>query len=102
VHIANRQLRGEFQQYNPELDSPSTGIRACKDLGLVTIAALHQGNYATIPNYLEKELRYMDAGERGPKAPELGQKRRRVTNSHVIYYCFGHRYAFAALDGADL
>jgi hypothetical protein len=28
-----------------------------------TIAASHQGNYATIPNYLEKELRYMDAGE---------------------------------------
>ncbi len=27
------------------------------------IAALHQGNYATIPNYLERELRYMDAGE---------------------------------------
>src|SRR4030081_3898191 len=33
----------------------------------MTIAALHQGNYATIPNYLESELRYMDAGERGPK-----------------------------------
>jgi hypothetical protein len=31
------------------------------------IAALHQGNYATIANYLERELRYMDAGERGPK-----------------------------------
>jgi hypothetical protein len=27
------------------------------------IAALHQENYATIPNYLERELRYMDAGE---------------------------------------
>jgi hypothetical protein len=25
--------------------------------------ALHQANYATIPNYLERELRYMDAGE---------------------------------------
>jgi hypothetical protein len=32
------------------------------------IAALHQGNYATIPNYLNRELRYMDAGEQGPKA----------------------------------
>ncbi len=30
-----------------------------------------RGNYATIPNYLEMELRYMDAGERGPKAPTL-------------------------------
>jgi hypothetical protein len=30
---------------------------------LLTIAALHQGNYATIYNYLERELRYMDAGE---------------------------------------
>ena len=27
------------------------------------IAASHQENYATIPNYLEMELRYMDAGE---------------------------------------
>jgi hypothetical protein len=27
------------------------------------IAASHQGNYATIANYLEKKLRYMDAGE---------------------------------------
>jgi hypothetical protein len=27
------------------------------------IVALHQGNYATIANYLERELRYMDAGE---------------------------------------
>jgi len=24
---------------------------------------MHQGNYATILNYLETELRYMDAGE---------------------------------------
>ena len=27
------------------------------------IAAAHQGNYATFLNYLESELRYMDAGE---------------------------------------
>jgi hypothetical protein len=32
------------------------------------IAALHQGNYATIPNYLERELRYMDAGEEAQSA----------------------------------
>ena len=38
-------------------------IRACEDANLVTIAALHQGNCATIANYLERELRYMDAGE---------------------------------------
>jgi hypothetical protein len=30
---------------------------------VLTIAALHQGNYATIANYLETELRYMVAGE---------------------------------------
>src|SRR5476651_890743 len=68
----------------------------------LTIAALHQGNYATISNYLERELRYMDAGERGPKAPKLGHRGRRVTNSHVIHYDFGHRYAHTALGGADL
>jgi hypothetical protein len=38
-------------------------VRACEDANLVRIAALHQGNYATIANYLERELRYMDAGE---------------------------------------
>jgi hypothetical protein len=32
-------------------------------VSLPTIAALHQANYATIPDYLETELRYMDAGE---------------------------------------
>jgi hypothetical protein len=43
-------------------------ISACRDFHLVTIAALHQGNYATIPNYLERELRYMDAGEEAQSA----------------------------------
>jgi hypothetical protein len=43
-----------------------------------------RGNYATIPNYLEMELRYMDAGERGPKAPTLGQGTPGY-HSHVIY-----------------
>jgi hypothetical protein len=38
-------------------------VRACEDANLNTIAALHQGNCATIANYLERELRYMDAGE---------------------------------------
>jgi hypothetical protein len=36
--------------------------------GLSAIAALHQGNYATIANYLERELRYMDAGEEAQSA----------------------------------
>jgi hypothetical protein len=36
------------------------------------IAALHQGNYATIPNYLERELRYMDAGELRPENAKAG------------------------------
>jgi hypothetical protein len=36
------------------------------------------------------------------KALTLGHKGRRVTNSHVIHYYFGHRHALAALDRADL
>ena len=64
---------------------------------------MHQGNYATIANYLELELRYMDAGERGPKSAKSWATRgHRVTNSHVIYYHFDHRYACTALGGADL
>jgi hypothetical protein len=54
---------------------------------------MHQGNYATIPNYLERELRYMDAGERGPKRQRWATRGYRVTNSHVIHNNFGHRYA---------
>jgi hypothetical protein len=61
-----------------------------------------RGIYATILNYPERELRYMDAGERGPKAPTLGHLGRRVTNSHVINHDVDHRYAVAALDGANL
>jgi hypothetical protein len=52
--------------------SRATGLR--DDFYLATNVALHQANYATISNYLELELRYMDAGERGPKAPKLGHK----------------------------
>ena len=40
-----------------------TSSRLAQIFTLLTIAALHQGIYATIPNYLEGELRYMDAGE---------------------------------------
>jgi len=38
-----------------------------------TIAALHQGNYATIPNYLETYLRYMDAGDEAQER-QLGHR----------------------------
>ena len=38
-------------------------IGRLEDVRLPAIAALHQANYATIANYLERELRYMDAGE---------------------------------------
>jgi len=34
---------------------------------------MHQGIYATIANYLERELRYMDAGEEASKAPMLAK-----------------------------
>jgi len=33
---------------------------------------MHQGIYATILNYLERELRYMDAGELRPKSANAG------------------------------
>jgi len=38
-----------------------------------SFVALHQGNYATIPNYLESYLRYMDAGDEAQKR-QLGQE----------------------------
>jgi hypothetical protein len=43
-------------------------VRQCvgnryEGLSLLRFAALRQGNYATIDNYLKGELRYMDAGE---------------------------------------
>jgi hypothetical protein len=49
------------------------GAQACRNFtqpGL--LAALHQENWATIDNYLEMELRYMDAGERRPKSAKAG------------------------------
>src|SRR5665647_1251376 len=111
VRIANGQLPGAVPQtikFPSSMLSPPDAHRRLRRrwlseyVGFLTIAALHQGNYATIANYLERQLRYRDAGERGPKAPSLGHKGRRVTNSHVIHYDFGHRHALAALDGADL
>src|ERR1700747_808918 len=65
------------------------------------IAALHQENYATIANYLERELRYMDAGEQGSKAL-AGPHADRGTDSHVIHHYFGNRHAVPALGGADV
>jgi hypothetical protein len=67
---ANRHLRAGFPYkhgdacrrsrlrvgYTPE----NVKISYPADLAIV---ASHQGNYATIANYLERELRYMDAGE---------------------------------------
>jgi hypothetical protein len=53
---ANGQLRGQFPQRK-------AARKLIRIQDLVSIAALHQENYATIPNYLERELRYMDAGE---------------------------------------
>jgi hypothetical protein len=43
--------------YDPDLNFRPVRIR----VSTVTIAASHQANYATIHNYLETELRYMDA-----------------------------------------
>jgi hypothetical protein len=77
VRIANGQLWMQFLS-----KSLSSGTRAAQSEWLlnslpslarhlgappVTIAALHQGNYATISNYLERELRYMDAGDEAQK-----------------------------------
>jgi hypothetical protein len=39
---------------------------------LVANAALHQENYATIPNYLTAELRYRDAGETRLESAKAG------------------------------
>jgi hypothetical protein len=73
VHSANRQLRVQFRESPrakeyPDLNSRRHAVWAFQDFQLVTIAALHQENYATIPNYLERELRYMDAGEEAQSA----------------------------------
>jgi hypothetical protein len=63
-----------LKEYHPDLNCLGTLFRLAEMFAPLMIAAMHQGNYATIPNYLERELRYMDAGERGPKAPKLGHK----------------------------
>ena len=74
-YCAQRQptIAGEVPREGPHVNGSAPQFRrravwACRDFHLVTIAALHQGNYATIPNYLEGELRYMDAGEEAQSA----------------------------------
>jgi hypothetical protein len=69
VRIANDQLWMQFlskglstARKRPARRRGALGLIPTDDSQL-TIAALHQGNYATISNYLERELRYMDAGE---------------------------------------
>jgi hypothetical protein len=56
LRTANGQLRGQFPQ--------GKAIRKLIRIqDLLLVAALHQENCATILNYSERELRYMDAGE---------------------------------------
>jgi hypothetical protein len=76
VCIANRQLWNRFLREPPinTGDKAGTLIPSDAPIYLLTIAATHQGNYATIANYSEPELRYMDAGEQGPQAPKLGHQ----------------------------
>ncbi|MDP1584016.1 MAG: hypothetical protein Q8M18_11390 [Bradyrhizobium sp.] len=65
--IMGRPLRKSVRYPTQAKDSGvpfSLGTQQARDgLDPPAIAALHQGNYATIPNYLERKLRYMDAGE---------------------------------------
>jgi hypothetical protein len=74
VCIANRQLRSRFPKNLPSAGgfrstlcgSPGRPARRPYFYRLpidMQYVALHQENYATIANYLERELRYMDAGE---------------------------------------
>jgi hypothetical protein len=63
VHSANGQLPGQFPQGIKRDNIIRHVIRFCEVLGFATIAAMHQATYATIANYLARELRYMDAGE---------------------------------------
>jgi len=84
AHIANQQLQLSFpaksrspgKEYNPRPGFPENTMMG--PASFAPIDAPHQGNYATIDNYLEMELRYMDAGKRGPKAPMLGHQGHRV------------------------
>jgi hypothetical protein len=66
VYIANRELRVGVptpKSLGEQVRLPTRTPYPREDFYLHAIVALHQGNYATIPNYLRGELRYMDAGE---------------------------------------
>jgi hypothetical protein len=70
VCIANRQLGARFPKKSAlDWNIPVSTLgfprrpRIFTIYQLMAYVALHQENYATIPNYLERELRYMDAGE---------------------------------------
>ena len=72
VHSANRQLAKAFlKSVNRKWCRKFAGLpttQPCRNFTFAgLVAALHQENYATIPNYSERELRYMDAGERAQK-----------------------------------
>jgi hypothetical protein len=58
VRLANRQLQHWFPGASRQTRLPQANH---------AFAALHQGNYATIPNYLVTDLRYMDAGDKAQK-----------------------------------
>jgi hypothetical protein len=74
---ANRHLRGGFP-YNTGTRPASVGY-ATENVKISyprdqAIVASHQGNYATIANYLERELRYMGCRGRGSKRQLLGHE----------------------------
>jgi hypothetical protein len=62
MHTANGQMSVQFPPKNHlrTINQVRSGNEAYQGTMFV---ALHQENYATIPNYLAPELRYMDAGE---------------------------------------
>jgi hypothetical protein len=69
---ANHQLQRRLR-LTESRDLFDVGTYSCEDLTSMSICCGAQWiNYATIANYLERELRYMDAGERGSSA-SLGQ-----------------------------
>jgi hypothetical protein len=64
------------------------------------IIAARQGKLRHNSELLETELRYMDAGERGPKRHRWA-KGTPGYHSHVIRHDIDHRYALAARDEAN-
>jgi hypothetical protein len=62
---------GQFRQRikSGELILIRHAIAVCQGLGLSSLLHCNRGIAPQLPITWEKELRYMDAGERGPKAP---------------------------------